>query len=97
MYIYYCLVYVRTNSNNFRKLTDIHNHDTRQKHNIITKLVRLEKTKQSPNYWGPILFNKLDGNTQKLPLHKFKIKIKQLLLENCYYSVSEFVNDYCSN
>ncbi|CAH1104220.1 unnamed protein product [Psylliodes chrysocephalus] len=84
--IYQNLLFVRNNINTFFSHSDIHNYNTRHKDNLVPIQYRLERTKK---YYIE-LYNILPLNFTNQPIDKFKHALKQMLSNNCLYSLEEF-------
>lgn len=68
-----------------------HTHNTREV-SICLPCPRLDIVKQAPDYAGPRLFNMLPRFLKGIDdFRAFKVAIKNILLENAFYSVGEFV------
>jgi hypothetical protein len=71
----------------------IHLHDTRQKSDLFITGHNTELFEQSITYSGIHIYNTLTKeikNTETLT--KFKKKLTDFLIEECFYSVEEFLN-----
>lgn len=42
---------------------------------------------------APKIYNKIPDSIKQLPLHNFKKIMYSLLIEKCYYTVEDFLND----
>jgi len=93
IYLYKTLLFIKQNSHEFLKNSDLHNYGTRNRELFITENHNLSKSEKSPVYAGKKFFNKLPNSMKLLEYNKFKLEIKQLLLNKCYYSVNEFLMD----
>lgn len=91
LYIYQSLIYVKTNIHNYTNVSEVHSHDTRTNSNIYIKYLRLKKSRNSVDYYGPLLYNKLPSYLKMLSLNLFKIKIKSILIASAFYSMNEFL------
>ena len=91
-YIYVCLVYVKQNINNFDVQHNSHGHDTRFKNNLTLKYLRLEKSRNGANYYGPTFYNKLPIQISSLPFQQFSCRIKKLLTNGAFYDFEEFLS-----
>ncbi|KAK5648080.1 hypothetical protein RI129_002972 [Pyrocoelia pectoralis] len=52
-----------------------------------------KNTGKSTSYIGSKLFNKLPKSIIDLDYKSFKIKVKELLLSKCYYSIRSYLDD----
>lgn len=84
--------YVNANLESFKKHLDVHDHDTRGKHNLVPCMRRLRKTTELDVQ----LFNMLPFTVQTLSIRSFKSFMKKLLTENCLYNIDEFKQVACS-
>lgn len=94
VYIFNCLIHVKKNYNDFSSLDHIYN--TRHKNMLQPEFNRLSCTRNSLRYYCSVFYNKLPLNIKELPLSPFTVKIKNLLIENSFYSYNEFTNFKCS-
>lgn len=91
IYIYKCLLYVKKNLESFEGLTDHHLYSTRNKNILSIPLHRTSTFKDSLQYNCIVLYNKLPGNVQSMTLPKYKNTVKNILLENGYYNIDEYL------
>lgn len=91
IYIYKCLLYVKSNLESFEGLSDYHLYNTRNKNILSIPLHRTSTYKESLHYNCIILYNRLPSNIQDMAVSKFKYTVKNLLLKNGYYSIDEFL------
>lgn len=91
-YILDSLIYVMTNRQSYRVHGEVHGHNTRHRNNLVPTHYRLARCQNGPNYWGIKFFNHLPVHLRELPAQKFKAKVKQILIKNAFYSLSEFFN-----
>lgn len=92
IYILECLCYIKRNLHKYLHIHDNHNYSTRHKENIYVPKHRLTRSRTGTNYYGIIFFNKLSIQTRNLPFKLFKVRLKEYLLLNAYYSIEEFLN-----
>lgn len=92
MYIYVNLIYMKENEDNFMKQQENHDHNTRNKFDLIKPSIRLHKTYKSHKYQQVILFNKLPLTFRSLPSSKFKRIVKELLRRNAFYTIEEYLD-----
>lgn len=90
-YTYECLVYVKENESKFNTHHQLHNYPTRHGNDIRAPFVRLKKGQSDPEFTGVKYFNKLPNNIRGLPLASFKKALKNCLIQNIFYSESEFL------
>ncbi|PSN50601.1 hypothetical protein C0J52_22191, partial [Blattella germanica] len=91
-YILKTLLSIKINEDKLLKNHDYHNYDTRNASMFSIDKHRTSAYEKTPLYAGIKLFNSLPGSTRSLPLKQFKPKVKSLLTDKCFYSVSEFFN-----
>lgn len=92
IYIYKCLLYVRENKHKFTKLSDYHHYDTRNGEVLCIPKHRLAKYESSPSYQGIKFFNHLPKTVRSLNLSSFKKCVKNILLQEAFYSVGDYFN-----
>jgi hypothetical protein len=93
IYIYEILLQFRMSLNNYKTNSMIHLHDTRQKSNFFITGHNTNFFEKSITYSGIHIYNRLAKeikNTETLT--KFKKKLIDFLIEECFYSVEEFLN-----
>jgi hypothetical protein len=90
LFVYYSLMYIKDNSNQIITRTDIHEYNTRQKHNIETPYLRLSKSQKSYLYTGMKFYNLLPLYIREMNLVRFEKCIKNILKKSCLYSVNDF-------
>ena len=88
--IYDCLVHVKIDLNNHNSHFQHHNYSTRHNYFIVTPNVRLNKTKEWFNIIALDMFYRLPKAAHSVDLTRFKVILKQWLLQNPFYSISEF-------
>lgn len=91
MFILECLVYVRNNLPRFQCHGDLHEHDTRNCHKLRPGFFRLTRTQKSTSCLALKFYNVLPDNLKLLPPNVFKAEVKNLLVENAFYSHEEFL------
>lgn len=90
LFIYYQLLEIHKNRETFLSSSSVHHHDTR---NIsFLRLPRFRLTLSSRNTLQLNLFNILPEVVRDLGFYKFKQVIKKYLLNNCFYSVQEYLS-----
>lgn len=93
IYIFKLLLYVKKNIHLYETNCKYHNYNTRKGKELITVNHNTSKYEYSPSYAGVKLFNKLPEHYKKENYNAFKKKLKQLLINKCYYTVIEYIND----
>lgn len=92
-FIYHCILYVHQNIHLFKKRSDTHTFNTRNKNKFSIPLFRLQKVHKSFMGQSVIYYNKIPENVTNMPLHKFKNHIKVTLLKKGYYKVDDYLQD----
>lgn len=92
IFIYNCLIFVKTDHHSFARNSEFHTYDTRNKNNLLIPHHRVTQTQQPINYLAIKLFNKLPNEIKSLPFSKFKTTIKVILVKYAFYSVREYEN-----
>ena len=90
MFVLECLLYIRRNVDRYRTHEDIHEHNTRNKGNLVPAYCRVGRCQSGPGFWGINFYNKISIEIKQLELPNFKREIKRLLLANPIYDFSEF-------
>lgn len=91
--IYELGVYVFENGSSFVLNMDVHNVNTRSGSDIRLPFKRLGVGQRLPSYLGPKIFNKLPVEVRGAStICKFKNSLRAFLLEECFYSLGEFLN-----
>lgn len=91
-YIYECLLYAKQNLLKYHRHSDIHNHNTRNKQNLLPVYLRLSKSFNSSLHYAPVYYNKLPECIKILEFRNFKNVIKKILLEKAFYNCEEFLH-----
>lgn len=92
IYILDVLKFVKQNINNFNFQNEFHNYSTRHGNDLQYNLHRLELYKSNPYYIGVTLYNKLPENIKNSSTTKFSTSVKNILIENAFYSVDEYLS-----
>jgi hypothetical protein len=93
MYIYEILVQFRMSLNNYKTNSMIHLHDTRQKSDLFITGHNTKLFENSITYSGIHIYNRLAKEIKNTEtLIQFKKKLIDFLIEECFYSVEEFLN-----
>lgn len=93
MYIYLCLCFFRQNRADYLEHADVHSYNTRNRHNVVNRYVRLQHSRHSVNYYGGLFFNKLPDVIRNLPLKEYRSTLKELFLSRAYFSSGEYLSD----
>lgn len=92
LYIYKCLIHLKSNLHKFHIIAENHEYNTRHGNLLSIPYHRTSTFKESLYYNAIILHNSLPENIKSLNLLRYKKKVKDLLLDNGYYSVNEFLH-----
>jgi hypothetical protein len=93
MYIYEILLQFRMSVNNYKTNSKIHLHDTRQKWDLFITGHNTKLFEQSTTYSSIHIYNRLAKEIKNTEtLREFKKKLTDSLIEECFYSVEEFLN-----
>lgn len=92
VYIWRLLLYAKRNFDAWPKLNK-NNYHTRNLYQLEVPRHRLTFFEGSPQYTAIKLMNKLSNQFKLLTYDRFKKETKQLLIQNSYYSVAEFLSD----
>lgn len=92
-YIHDVILYTHRNIESFKKMSDLHNFNTRNKHKLAVPRFRLQKVSKS--FLGNCVrfYNKVPVDAWALPYNSFKTYIKSALLKKAYYKVEEYLCD----
>ena len=85
-------MYVILNNHRVTTNADIHKHFTRGYDQIYVKKNNLKRSDKCPEHAGALLYNKLPGNIKSQKGDNFKNILKQYLLNQCFYKISDFLN-----
>ena len=91
LFIYHSLMEIHKDISNLNTHSDYHNHNTRSARLLINPRYRLTiSSKNSPNL---NLYNHLPHQLKQLNTLLFKRKIKQFILQHCFYSIDEYLHN----
>jgi hypothetical protein len=78
----------------FKVNTELYEINTRQKSDFHVPLVSLTKVQKGVYYSGITLFNSLPLNIKQVAhdINGFKYKLREILIENSFYSVKEYLD-----
>ena len=89
IYIFRCLIFIKTNINKFQVNGYTHTYDTRNFNDLRLqqhKLLLMKKPALMPEF-----FNKLPENIKSIPcIKKYKNKVREYLIDLCCYHVNEY-------
>ena len=86
------LLYVRQNEDLYRTHEDVHGHNTRHRRNLVPAYWRLKRCQSGPGYWSVKFYNVLPNDIKQLSFNNFKNKIRQILVQNAFYTFEEFLS-----
>ena len=91
MFVLSCILYVKENINSYLLCSEVHEYPTRNQSNIYLRKCKYSSTQNNFEYVAIKLFNSIPMYYRNMDdTEKFKIKIKNVLLKNPLYNVSEF-------
>lgn len=97
LYILELAIFVITNKCLFPTVTSTRKRDTAlrsQYQNLLSiGVFKTSLLKKSVICMAPIIYNKIPNQIKNLPLQKFKKCFTELLVDKCYYSVQDFLDD----
>lgn len=90
-YIYEILVLIKSMESDLQQNKDHHNYFTRGANELVIPKHKLTTFENNPIYIGTKLYNALDPNLKQINnIKSFKIKLKDFLIDKCFYSLSEY-------
>lgn len=93
VYIYQCLLYIKSNMGNFMMHCDVHGYSTRNNMNIVPSFRRLSKTRDGTGYMCIKFFNVLPPYIRELELKCFRKIIKKYLISKAFFSTTEYLQN----
>ena len=86
-------MYTHRHLNSFKRVCDVHNFNTRNKHKLLVPKFRLRKVSKS--FVGNCVrfYNRIPVDAWKLPQNSFKQYVKNTLVKKAYYTVDEYLCD----
>lgn len=93
IYIFHCLVYIKSNISQYKTVNSVHNHDTRSGSRLRLNYTRTARARDSINYFGIKFYNVLPDYVGLLNIKDFKLKVKNYLTIKAFYSVTEYLNN----
>lgn len=92
LYIYQCLLYVKSQQATLCTVNSRHDYPTRNGDDLLIPHHRLTLTHKSYITLSLKLFNHLSPCIRSLPISNFKIRIRAMLMDLSPYNVEEFLN-----
>ena len=93
VYVLELLNYIKTNLHQFNTVSQVHSHNTRNKNNLARQTHKSKLFEDSFVYTGLIIYNKLPLTFRNNNVQNFKIKLKKFLLQHCFYTLDEFIEN----
>jgi hypothetical protein len=91
IYILELVTFTKNNLHLFKKNSDFHSYNTRFKDNLRTDKHRTTLYERGPRSAGISLYNRLPNSLTCLGGRVFVAAVRKILIDNAFYSVSEFV------
>ncbi|KAJ8949425.1 hypothetical protein NQ318_007525, partial [Aromia moschata] len=79
LYIFQCLLYIKSNIQHYTRHNQIHKYPTRNKEKVNPNFHRLSRSRYGPSYYGIKFYNTLPQSVTHLSYEYFKHSIKTLL------------------
>lgn len=95
LYIFEISVFVKTNKRLFEKVSTLRDVAIRSQYanSLSNQRCKTALVRKSVLGMAPRIYNKLPDDIKNLNVTQFKKKLKLLLIEKCYYTTDEFLND----
>lgn len=90
LYVMSCLMYIKSNEASFVNHTAKHNYPTRNRFDLVLDRNQYSRSNKSFEHMSRKIFNALPLSTRELPIKRFKMVIKNALVEASIYKVDEF-------
>lgn len=94
MYIYELCVFVKSNPNLFIKRCESHNTVTRYPNRLLLHASTTQLYGRNSYQMAIKVYNRLNDDMKSLSLEKFKLKLKNWLLEKSFYSLNEYFESF---
>jgi hypothetical protein len=94
IFIFYSILYVKTNLTDFPTVSMLHSHNTRNKLQLALPSIRLNKTYNAYRMQGLRFYNMLPLDFREFPLTKFKNILKKILIQSEGYTFDEVENSF---
>lgn len=93
IYLFKLLCYIYSKKDALEKNSNFHQYNTRKKGDFCLKKAYHSKYQKSPFYAGCKYFNMLPEHLKLITVfNEFKKKLKLFLIENCFYTLTEFIS-----
>ena len=86
-------MYVKKNINNFTKIGDFHNINTRNRYNLGAPVTRLHRIRNSFMGQCVCFYNRIPENVREFSISRLKKIVKRRLCFKGHYQINDFVND----
>lgn len=95
LYILETSLFVKNNPHLFKKMATVKKLPIRAQYMNTLCHVKCKTALMKKSFFGiaPQVFNKVPDAIKCMPLQKFRNTLQKLLLENCYYTLDQFLND----
>jgi hypothetical protein len=93
LYIFLTAIKMKEQQDSLTKRNEVHTHLTRNNDNVYTAACKTTTAQKLSGYCDIKLYNKLPKKIKMSNFKDFKRLLKEMLMEKCYYSVKEFMND----
>lgn len=90
LYVLQSIMYIKANEMDYQ--TFPHAYSTRGKDSFVVPFHRLKRSREATHYHGLLFFNKLPNCFRVLSPAQLKKSIKDILIENAFYSIEEFLS-----
>lgn len=93
LYIFEVAVFVKQNPHLFTLASTVSNRTQRDKSRLYIPKTNTALMYKSVFHMAPVIFNKLPAELRNLHFNLFKQKLRSMLCQKCYYSLSDFLLD----
>lgn len=95
LYILETALFVKNNPDLFQKLSDTRKNSTRSQYINDLCQAKCKTALMKKSFFGiaPRIYNKVPNAIKQLPVLKFKKTLKNVLIQKCYYTIDDFLND----
>lgn len=93
LYILEVASFVKSNPQLFPRLSEAVQRNRRDKGRLQLQPAKKKLLLKSIICMGPIIFNKIPKILREMQTHAFKNILKKILMDKCYYTINEFIED----